>query len=215
MESQFKLSPLEQLQAFADWEDKHRPGTDGSKHISRWAYDEIIRLQKLIDKPEVVPDKATPEMEQAAEKYWNDRRWKGLSEDPRTWAGVYAAMITACPQPPAPGVDVESDLGLATVWHEGSQSFYDAKLLRKMSREEVCREELAAGGENPDVDDTSKSKQIADKPARPVDVEVVREVIAEMHRERKSTDGDYYHELCGKQAEEWADQLARAIGDGA
>lgn len=46
-----------------------------------------------------------------------------------------------------------------------------------------------------------------------VDIEAVREVIAEMHRERKSTDGDYYHELCGKQAEEWADQLARAIGD--
>ena len=50
-------------------------------------------------------------------------------------------------------------------------------------------------------------------PAPAVDVEAVREVIAEMHRERKSTDGDYYHELCGKQAEEWANQLARAIGD--
>ena len=47
----------------------------------------------------------------------------------------------------------------------------------------------------------------------PVDVEAVREVIAEMHRERKSTDGDYYHEGCGKQAEEWANELARAIGD--
>jgi len=69
--------------------------------------------------------------------------------------GIYEAlrMLAASPPTPAPAVspvDVEADLGLATVWHEGSQSFYDAKLLRKMSREEVCREELAACGENPD-----------------------------------------------------------------
>lgn len=32
-------------------------------------------------------------MERAAERYWNERRFKGLSSDPRTWSGVYAAMV--------------------------------------------------------------------------------------------------------------------------
>jgi hypothetical protein len=34
----------------------------------------------------------------------------------------------------------KEDLGLATVWHEGSKSFYNARLLRKMDAEEVNRE---------------------------------------------------------------------------
>lgn len=29
----------------------------------------------------LMPEKATPEMERAAEKYWNDRRFKGLSDE--------------------------------------------------------------------------------------------------------------------------------------
>lgn len=45
----------------------------------------------------LMPEKATPEMEQAAEKYWNDRQFKGLSDDPRTWAGVYQAMYSVMP----------------------------------------------------------------------------------------------------------------------
>ncbi len=35
----------------------------------------------------------TSEMEAAAEKYWNDRRFSGLSNDARTWAGVYKVMV--------------------------------------------------------------------------------------------------------------------------
>lgn len=42
-----------------------------------------------------VPEEATPEMEQAAEQYWNERRFKGLTNDPRTWAGVFRAMVAA------------------------------------------------------------------------------------------------------------------------
>jgi len=49
--------------------------------------------------PAAVPEEATPEMEQAAERYWNERRFKGLTNDPRTWAGVYRAMVAAAPQP--------------------------------------------------------------------------------------------------------------------
>lgn len=45
--------------------------------------------------PAAVPEEATPEMEQAAEQYWNERRFKGLTNDPRTWAGVYRAMVAA------------------------------------------------------------------------------------------------------------------------
>ena len=41
---------------------------------------------------------ATPEMEVAASKYWGDRRWAALSDDPRTWAGVYDAMRAANPE---------------------------------------------------------------------------------------------------------------------
>ena len=44
-----------------------------------------------------VPTVATPEMELAAEKYWNYRRASWLSNDPRNWAGVYDAMIAAVP----------------------------------------------------------------------------------------------------------------------
>src|SRR5690625_4619739 len=49
--------------------------------------------------PAAVPEEATPEMEQAAERYWNERRFKGLTNDPRTWAGVYRAMVAPAPQP--------------------------------------------------------------------------------------------------------------------
>lgn len=45
----------------------------------------------------LVPVKPTPEMERAAESYWNERRFMGLSDDPRTWAGVYQAMLAAAP----------------------------------------------------------------------------------------------------------------------
>lgn len=41
------------------------------------------------------PDVCTPAMEAAAEKYWKERRFKGLSEDPRTWKGLYKAMCVA------------------------------------------------------------------------------------------------------------------------
>lgn len=45
----------------------------------------------------LMPEEATPEMEQAAEKYWNDRKFKALSDDPRTWKGLYAAMRAVAP----------------------------------------------------------------------------------------------------------------------
>lgn len=45
----------------------------------------------------LMPEEATPEMEQAAERYWYERRFKALSDDPRTWKGVYAAMRSAAP----------------------------------------------------------------------------------------------------------------------
>lgn len=48
----------------------------------------------------LMPMEATPEMEQAAEKYWNERRFKSFSADPRTWQGVYAAMRAAAPAAP-------------------------------------------------------------------------------------------------------------------
>lgn len=38
------LTPLEQLQAFADWEVKHHPGPRGARHIAQWAVQEIERL---------------------------------------------------------------------------------------------------------------------------------------------------------------------------
>lgn len=40
----------------------------------------------------VLPEEATPEMEAAAERYWQARRFSWFSDDPRTWAGVYKAM---------------------------------------------------------------------------------------------------------------------------
>lgn len=54
----------------------------------------------------LVPMEATPEMEQAAEKYWNERRFKSFSADPRTWQGVYAAMLAAAHA--APEADLSS-----------------------------------------------------------------------------------------------------------
>jgi hypothetical protein len=45
------------------------------------------------------PLEATPAMEQAAEEYWNNRKFSAFSSDPRTWAGVYKAMVTAAPRP--------------------------------------------------------------------------------------------------------------------
>lgn len=50
-----------------------------------------------MSKYKLMPEEATPEMEQAAEKYWNDRKFKALSDDPRTWKGLYAAMRAAAP----------------------------------------------------------------------------------------------------------------------
>jgi len=58
----------------------------------------------------LMPMEATPEMEQAAEKYWNERRFKSFSADPRTWQGVYAAMRAAAPAAPVvQGEPVEID----------------------------------------------------------------------------------------------------------
>src|SRR5690554_2000665 len=54
-----------------------------------------------------MPMEATPEMEQSAEKYWNERRFKSFSADPRTWQGVYAAMRAAAPA--APVVQAEQE----------------------------------------------------------------------------------------------------------
>lgn len=45
----------------------------------------------------LVPHESTKEMELAAECYWNERRFKGLSDDLRSWAGIYQAMIAAAP----------------------------------------------------------------------------------------------------------------------
>ena len=45
----------------------------------------------------MVPVEPTREMERAAESYWNERRFKGLSDDPRTWAGVYQVMLADAP----------------------------------------------------------------------------------------------------------------------
>lgn len=41
-----ELSPLVQLQAFADWEAKHNPPPEGEKHIAQWAVEEIERLME-------------------------------------------------------------------------------------------------------------------------------------------------------------------------
>lgn len=46
----------------------------------------------------LVPVDPTHDMERAAESYWNERRFKGLSDDPRTWEGVYQAMLAAAPE---------------------------------------------------------------------------------------------------------------------
>ena len=45
----------------------------------------------------LMPAEPSVEMERAAESYWNERRFKGLSDDPRTWAGVYKAMRAVAP----------------------------------------------------------------------------------------------------------------------
>lgn len=50
-----------------------------------------------MSKYNLLPEEATPEMEQAAERYWNERKFKALSDDPRTWKGLYAAMRAAAP----------------------------------------------------------------------------------------------------------------------
>lgn len=59
----------------------------------------------------LMPEEATPEMEQAAEKYWNDRKFKTLSDDPRTWKGLYEAMRAAAPnmqgEPVAPNPEFD------------------------------------------------------------------------------------------------------------
>lgn len=70
----------------------------------------------------------TPAMEQAAEKYWNDRRYKGISNDPRTWAGLYAAMRAAAPAAPVvqsgPAVQKILDLilGECKYWHHRDEA---------------------------------------------------------------------------------------------
>lgn len=61
----------------------------------------------------LVPVEPTAEMERAAESYWNERRFKGLSDDPRTWAGVYKAMLAASP-------DVQ---GEAESWRETAAQY--------------------------------------------------------------------------------------------
>ena len=70
----------------------------------------------------LVPIEPTREMERAAESYWNERRFKGLSDDPRTWAGVYQSMLDAAKQQPAP--DVEILVGalesIAEYWNQDS-----------------------------------------------------------------------------------------------
>lgn len=59
-----------------------------------------------MSKYKLVPIEPTHDMERAAESYWNERRFKGLSDDPRTWAGVYQSMLDAAEQQPAPDVSV-------------------------------------------------------------------------------------------------------------
>lgn len=54
-----------------------------------------LREAMLTASPASDPDACTPAMEAAAEKYWKERRFKGLSEDPRTWKGLYKAMCAA------------------------------------------------------------------------------------------------------------------------
>lgn len=56
---------------------------------------EAVYKAMLTASPASDPDACTPAMEAAAEKYWKERRFKGLSEDPRTWKGLYKAMCAA------------------------------------------------------------------------------------------------------------------------
>lgn len=67
----------------------------------------------------LVPMEATPEMEQAVEKYWNERRFKSLSADPRTWQGVYAAMLAAAPAAPVARAE---PVGEIVHWSNGGRT---------------------------------------------------------------------------------------------
>lgn len=69
----------------------------------------------LTASPASGPDVCTPAMEAAAEKYWKERRFKGLSEDPRTWKGLYRAMCAARKQEEAePAVQHRYPCGCVT-----------------------------------------------------------------------------------------------------
>lgn len=42
------LTQMEQLAAFADFEERYNPHPDGHKHIATWAMEEIRRLRGLL-----------------------------------------------------------------------------------------------------------------------------------------------------------------------
>lgn len=145
----------------------------------------IDALRAEIDKPAAVPDGFEwvqlragnygwrYSVERSAQLLRDIDRAGGLSNEGETYpnglnchemANRLSTLLAAAPQPPAPAVDIGLGFGLATVWHEGSQSFYHAKLLRQMSKDEVRRETMAACGEDPGA-------------VSSVDVEALREVL--------------------------------------
>lgn len=44
---QGKISNMEQLLAFCDWEREHNPHPKGNKHVAQWAAEEIARLRTV------------------------------------------------------------------------------------------------------------------------------------------------------------------------
>ena len=44
------IPPLTQLEAFADFEAKHRPDPNGRKHVAQWAVEEIERLMREVER---------------------------------------------------------------------------------------------------------------------------------------------------------------------
>lgn len=110
---------------------------------------------------ELMPVEATPEMEQAAEKYWYERKFKALSDDPRTWKGVYAAMRSAAP----------------AVQGEPPRQYYykvnSCKALSPDSDQCIC---WHYEGEGPLADGSAKSWRVA--PIKPAEQQPLRSNLA-------------------------------------
>ena len=82
------------------WHESEASKAADEAYCAGW---NACRAEMLLATPRsALPQEATPEMEKTAEAYWKARRFAGLSNNPRTWAGVYAAMLSAAP---SDGVD--------------------------------------------------------------------------------------------------------------